>query len=84
MGWTQHIFHACAHKIKPTIQSSCLHTKRVHDGLRMHTYMSGLMHTPNLDCVQIRAYSNSINIAIFDRINNCDTAIAFFMGIFHD
>ena len=63
MGSTWHAFishackPACARKIddvKPTIQSSCVRTRCVHDSLQMHTCMSG-MHTPNLDyaCIQI-------------------------------
>ena len=48
---------ACACKIddiKPTVQSSHVHTRHVHDSLQMHVCMSG-MHTPNLDyaCMQI-------------------------------
>ena len=49
--------HACTHKIdnvKPTIQSSCVHTRCVHNSLQVHACMSG-MHTPNLDyaCMEI-------------------------------
>ena len=47
---TQHILHF-AHKIddvKPTVQSSHVCTRCVHDSLQMHVCMSG-MHTPNLD-----------------------------------
>ena len=63
MGSTQHVFisqtskHACAHRIddiKPTMQSSSVRNRRVHDSLQMHACMSG-MHMPNLDyvCMQI-------------------------------
>ena len=64
-AWAQHyIFfishtfnHACALKIddvKPTVQISCVRTRRVHDSLQAHTCMSG-MHKPNLNytCMQI-------------------------------
>ena len=48
---------ARAHKVddvKPTVQIDLVCTRRVHDSLQMHTYMSG-MQTPNLDyvCMQI-------------------------------
>ena len=62
MGST-HVFHftrvqaACTCKIddvKPTLQSSHVCTRCVHDSLQMHVSMSG-MHTSNLDyvCMQI-------------------------------
>ena len=61
VAWTWHntffILHACkhmcAHKtddIRPIIQSSCVHIRRVHDSLQTHACRSR-MHTPNLDYV---------------------------------
>ena len=63
MGSTRHAFIShtykpvCARKIddvKPTVQSSHVSTRCVHDSLQMHACMSG-MHTTNLDyaCMQI-------------------------------
>ena len=55
---TRFSFHTRARKIdddiKPTVQSSQVHTRCVYDSLQMHACMSG-MHTPNLDyaCMQI-------------------------------
>ena len=57
---TRFSFHThanlCARKIdiKPTMQSSRIHTRCVHDSLQMHVCTSE-MHTPNLDytCMQI-------------------------------
>ena len=55
MGFTCHILHVCAHKIddiRPIIQSSRVHTGRVHDSLYTHACMSGT-YMPNLDCVTV-------------------------------
>ena len=73
-AWAQQnmffISYMCKHAtddVKPTMQSSHVRTRCVHNSLQMHTFMLG-MHTPNLDyaCMQIvNSGINSINMFMY-------------------
>ena len=74
-AWAQHDMffilhvckHACARKIDDIIsiiQSFCVHTRRVHDSLQTHAFMSGV-YMLNLDCVCKDSGINSMNTFMY-------------------
>ena len=68
--------YPCACKIddiKPTMQSSSVRTKHVHDSLQMRACMSG-MHIPNLDyaCMQIVSQGQWIKLYKHVHVLRCN------------
>ena len=78
-AWAQHdtffISHVCKHAyalkiddVKPTMQSFCVHTRRVHGSLQMHVCMSG-MCTPNLDYTYMQIVSEGQRNKLYKHVH---------------